>query len=352
MIGRFLAERVAEGWMPGAAWCVERGEVTLSRGAVGTVGGAGTDSVGPTTPFDLASLTKPLVTAPLLMLMAQEGRLDLDAPIRSVLPELAGAGIASRSLLELATHTAGLAAWRPLYLRGGGLPGYLAQIVEQPEAVEPGRTLYSDLGYIVLGAVLERCSGRGLEQLFRERIARPAGLTRLDFPGPDDRFPDAAPTETGNHYERALAGQAGASFAWRERIPRGEVHDANAHGLGGIAGHAGLFGTVDQIVRLCREFTRESPLSLGESARARLMQVAPSTAGRTVGWVAASHASAARGILPGDAPGHTGFTGTSIWLEPGSDRRYVLLTHRVHPRVPRRDFGRLRRAFHRLARRL
>jgi CubicO group peptidase (beta-lactamase class C family) len=347
---RFLAARVAQGWMPGASWWVGRGERAISHGAVGlTALEPDAAPVGQATPFDLGSLTKPLVTALLLVLLERDGRLDLTTPLGSWVPEMADSAYSSCSLLSLASHTARLPAWWPLYLCSSAMPGYLAQIAERPPAVPAGQTLYSDLGYIVLGAVIERVTGRGLDRLFHEHLAGPLGLSHTGFPGAQRDFSDAAATERGNHYERAMAGELGSRFAWRERIPRGQVHDANAHGLGGVAGHAGLFGTAPELARIARELQRPGELALDDDARRRLLQVVPPSRGRTVGMVVAAHAKSAAGILADDAPGHTGFTGTSLWLDLANDCHYVLLTNRVHPRVPRREFRRLRRGFHRLA---
>ena len=197
--------------------------------------------------------------------------------------------------------------------------------------------------------MIGRVTGLGLDRLFRERVAGPLGLSRTGFSSGARRFSDAAATERDNSYERSLAGERGRHFAWRDEIPRGEVHDANAHALGGVAAHAGLFGTASEVARIARELLRPGVLALDQDARRRLLQVVPPSRGRTVGMVVAAHARSARGILADDAPGHTGFTGTSLWLEPTVDRHYVLLTNRVHPRVPRREFQRLRRGFHRLA---
>ncbi len=334
--------------MPGASWWVGQGGRAISHGAVGlTALEPGAAPVGEATPFDLASLTKPLVTAVLLVMLEREGRLDLAAPLGSLMPEMADSAYSSCSLLSVASHSAGFPAWWPLYLQSSAMAGYLEQIAGRPPAV--AETLYSDLGYIVLGAVIERVTGRGLDRLFRERVAEPLGLARTGFPSPARDFSDAAATERGNSYERAMAGEKGSRFAWRDEIPRGEVHDANAHGLGGVAAHAGLFGTASEVARIMRELLRPGELALDRDARRRLLQIVPSSRGRTVGMVVAAHASSARGILADVCLGHTGFTGTSLWLDPALDRHYVLLTNRVHPRVSRREFRWLRRGFHRLA---
>jgi len=352
-VGRYVAGCVERGSMPGAVWSVESGDRTPSRGAVGvTVLGPEREPVTEDTPFDLASLTKPLATAVLLVLLEQAGDLDLESPASAYLPELAGSPCGPRSLLELATHTAGLPAWVPLYLEAADLDGYVESIARRPAATAPGQTLYSDLGYILLGAVLQRVTRCDLDALFETRVARPLGLGRIGFARRPGAFRDAAATERGNAFERTLAGDAGKGFSWRREIPRGEVHDANAHGLGGVAGHAGLFGTVEDVARLCRAFSSPDALGLGDRARGRLLLPGPGSAGRTVGMVAAAHSESAKGVLPAGAPGHTGFTGTSVWLEPTSGAVFVLLTNRVHPRVPESGFQPVRRGFHEAAFRL
>lgn len=335
--------------MPGAAWWVE-GPGGVRRGAVGLAAELPTRAPATErTPYDLASLTKPLATAPLLVLLEQEGILDLDAPAGSFLGSLAGSAWAAASLVSLARHTAGLPAWLPLFASGENIEDYLARIALEPLAHPVGRTLYSDLGYIILGAVLERVTSKGLPGLFEQRIARPLGLERTAFALRGETFTDAAATELANDYERAMAGTAGAGYRWRTRISRGEVHDANANGLGGAAGHAGLFGTAAEVADIVREFMKPHTLVLGDRARERLLRP---VGGRTIGWVAAGVSAAARGILPDEAPGHSGFTGTSVWIDPAEEKLFVLLTNRVHPAVPAREFQWLRRGFHRMARRL
>lgn len=339
--------------MPGASWWVEGRRRVISRGAVGAaVVEPERVELTEATPFDLASLTKPLVTAPLLVLLEREGRLDPEAPAGRWLGEIADTPAGRAGLLSLARHEAGLAAWAPLCVEASSLEGYLSRIASRAPAVEPPRALYSDLGYILLGAALERIAGSDLDRLFRDRIAAPLGLRRSGFAVGGRGFEDAAATERGNDYERRMAGRAGAAHAWRNDVPRGEVHDANAHGLGGVAGHAGLFGPAAEVARIARELLHPEKLPFGAAGRDRLLRLPPEGGERTVGFVAARRSRAAAGILPDASPGHTGFTGTSLWLDPENDRFYVLLTNRVHPRVSGRDFQLLRRGFHRAARRL
>jgi CubicO group peptidase (beta-lactamase class C family) len=346
----FFVDAVNDGWLPGAAWWVEARGRVVGHGAVGAavVEPCRVDATE-ATPYDLASLTKPLATALLLVLLEQAGRVDLNARAAHWLPELRGSAFSGVSLLDLARHGAGLPAWRPLYLEAASRETVVERIAREPRVVEPGRVLYSDLGYMLLGAALERIEGVSLDRQFRYQIARPLGLPRLGFATDPRRFADAAATERGNAYERAMARDERGVHRWRTAILRGAVHDANAEALGGVAGHAGLFGTAEEVAAIARELIRPSRLNLGQRARERILEPAEDAAGRTVGCVTAAAAAAARGILPDPAPGHTGFTGTSVWLDPDNERVFVLLSNRVHPVVPQRGFHLLRRGFHRLA---
>jgi CubicO group peptidase (beta-lactamase class C family) len=337
--------------MPGAVWWVEGPEGAVDHGAVGNAAvEPAVEPLSEETPFDLASLTKPLCTSLLLALLEQDGALDLNSLAGSFLDELRGTAVGKASLLSLATHTAGLPAWSPLYLHASTLQGFLERIADEARADHPGGMLYSDLGYIVLGAVLGRVTGRSLDRLFEERIAGPLGLARIGFAVESDLFSDAAATEMGNGYEREMAGGAGKGYGWRTGIIRGEPHDGNAWALGGVAGHAGLFGTVAGVVAIARELVRPTVLPIGSAARERLLVAAAGE--RTVGFVTAAGSSAARGVVPDNAPGHTGFTGTSLWFDLEVGGIYILLTNRVHPTVPRDDFQIVRREFHSLAGRL
>jgi CubicO group peptidase (beta-lactamase class C family) len=348
-LGSLLAARTRERWMPGAVWRVELAGKLISHGATGfaTVE-PHPEPLSEVTPFDLASLTKPLCTALLLLLLEQEGLLSLESAAGDQLEELRGGAWASTSLQALACHTSGLPAWRPLYLSATSLDEYVKLIARESREAPAGGTLYSDLGYILLGALLERLTGKSLDRLFEERIAAPLGLERIGFATGTGFFDEAAATERGNEYERALAGAVGKSHEWRSDIIRGRPHDGNAAAIGGVAGHAGLFGTAAAVAGIARAMMADGPLGLEPAARGKLLTVAPG-AGRSVGFAGACRSSSARGLLPEGAVGHTGFTGTSLWLDPERGDLFILLTNRVHPVVQPRNFELVRRAFHRLA---
>lgn len=347
----YLERAVARRAVPSASWRVEAAGDTVTEGTVGfrALEPSPEPAAGDTA-YDLASLTKPLVTALLAVLLEEEGRVDLDRPACCLLPELRGSAYEGVTLLDLAVHRAGLPAWRPLYLAANDLAGYLARIAAEPPACRPGETLYSDLGYILLGAAVERAGGAALDRSFEERVARPLGLERTAFLARGRKLSTAAATERGNAYERSLAGEAGAGFPWRDHVICGEVHDVNAWWLGGTAGHAGLFSTAREVARIAREILAPSVLPLGPRGRSRLLQPAPDSAARTCGFARASEFPSVAGALPPDAVGHMGFTGTSIWLDPARARLFVLLTNRVHPSVGGDAIHEIRRGFHALAR--
>jgi CubicO group peptidase (beta-lactamase class C family) len=350
-VGRYLKARIDEGRMPGAVGAIVGPSGIASEWVLGHAAleperiEARVDTL-----YDLASLTKPLCTGLALASLEERGLCALDAPMVEWLPELEHSAYADASLLRFAAHTTGLPAWRPLYLSGNDAATFLSTIAALPVG-ELGGAVYSDLGYVCLGLAIERIAGRPLDIWFAESVATVLGLKRLGFATRLD-CSAAAPTERGNAYERLMVGDAGAGHAWRRSMIRGEVHDGNAHALGGVAGHSGLFGTLGDVVALVSELLRPRALALGTRARARLFTEALPGSGRTVGFVQAAASSAARGVFAADAPGHVGFSGPSLWLEPERGWAYVLLTNRVHPVVDGLDFQPVRLGFHRLARAL
>ncbi|PTA68484.1 serine hydrolase domain-containing protein [Deinococcus arcticus] len=254
--------------------------------------------------WDLASLTKPLLTAREVLRALEEGLLDLDDPLGRWLPDLAwmqDTPLRARTLRQLLTHTAGLGPWSKLYTWGDAAT-IRARFLQEPWPVtEPGAVVYSDLGYVLLGRVLERLRGRPL----REFPLDPG----LSF------TPDPARSVATEH------------CLWRERLLRGETHDENAAALGGVAGHAGLFGTLDGVLAQAELLLRGG--WLGRAAQALALQ--PQAPERTLAFVQACPGWSGGSLCSPQAAGHTGFTGTGLWVDPGHGRAWVLLTNRVHP---------------------
>jgi CubicO group peptidase (beta-lactamase class C family) len=287
--------------------------------------------------------------------LAAAGRLRLEDRLARHLPEWrTGDARDDLTLLDLLTHRSGLAAWDPLYLHAQDAAGRIARLRALVPAHAPllGVT-YSCPNYILLGLVLERAGGTGLAELFEVLVRRPLGGPEILYRPPAAMRSRVAATEHGNARERQLAGAAGANYnAWRTGMIWGEAHDNNAHTMGGVAGNAGLFGTARGVAAVASEFLEGGSGLLSEAERALFAHDFTTGLGqsRAVGFqIARTPGSAAGTGLSEDSFGHTGFTGTSLWVDPGARRVFVLLTNRVHPRFRDDDMNAVRRGFHLLA---
>lgn len=268
--------------------------------------------------FDLASLTKVIATASLAMHHSETGRLPLDARVADRLPSCRGAdrtGVGVRHLLD---HSSGLPAHARLFEHLEGRSAFERAIADMPLDSRPGAvSVYSDLGFILLGFLLEDAGGAPLDVQWREWQAAPSGLFYCPAAALANRI---APTERDPR---------------RGRLVHGEVHDENAAALGGVAGHAGLFGTAEAVgafARLVLE-TFRAPTPLGSPA---LMRQFASRTGvpnstRALAWDTMKPTSSCGTLMSATAIGHTGFTGTSLWIDQSSDLYVVFLTNRVHP---------------------
>ncbi len=350
--GAYLAEQARNRLIPGASWVVCRGEEMISSGTVGW------SSLLPhrrkvleSTVYGLASLTKPLVTATLAVLLARDDVVSLDEPAGERLPELAGSPWEKTTLLALLTHEARLPAWEPLYLHGSDLPAYLRRVAALPRLPDAS-VVYSDLGYILAGALLERAARAPLDRLFQRLVA---GSLPVRFRPPLSWRGRVAPTEADDRIERALMAEmygfkvVAEDGGWRRGVVRGEVHDRNAAVLGGVAGHAGLFGTAAGVAQLARQFLPGSELfELDELGLFVTPRTSPEGDLRTIGFqVPQGDDAVTAGAFSSRAFGHTGFTGTSLFIDPSDATVCVLLTNRVHPGPGTTDMKALRRGFHR-----
>ncbi len=313
-----LARAVAETVAPGAVLAlVDRGGAT-AQVAIGVrrLGGPATDA---DTRYDLASLTKVVATLPSVLKLLAAGEVALDDPVGRF---FSGAGlfqtpsIADVPVRALLAHASGLPAWRPLYAQPADRRAALAAVINTALPHPAGAVVYSDLGFMLLAAIVERVAHERLDAFAAREVFAPLGMHATRF-GPLYGVPVAATEDCG----------------WRDRVLEGEVHDENATVWDGVAGHAGLFGTAGDLARYAHAWLTQderlapAPLLAACTAEAA---VAADGARRGLGWVLAHEGSfggpGARGY------GHTGFTGTSIWIEPGSGHATVLLTNRVHPR--------------------
>ena len=325
-----LRRGAAEGVFPGAVLLVSQGGRILMRRAVGLHSYESPGRVTPATRYDLASLTKPLATTLAVMHLVQDGALRLDDPIGAVLPAFAGSDKHALTLEQLLSHTSGLPDYRPWYreLAAAPLPErrhrLQARLRSEPLVYPPGaRALYSDLDFMLLGWVVEAVSSRRLDRYVAAAVYAPLRITSVFFidlqrPRPAGRY---APTER---------------CEWRDRVIEGEVHDEHAHALGGIAGHAGLFGTATGVHALIGELLRAYHAPDGgrvfrhDTVR-RFFRRVPGT-DKALGFDMPAAAGASCGSqFPPTAIGHLGFTGTSFWVRLEDATVVVLLTNRVHP---------------------
>lgn len=331
---QLLARAIESGMVPGAAAAFGIRERIIWQHAAGMalVQGGIPRPMTLDTWFDVASLTKVMATLPSILVLAGTGSITLTDPVSRYLPLLRDGRWAEVTLRHLLTHSAGLAPDRPYFLTRKGPEDFLEAIRDEPWDHEPGaHVAYSDLGFILLGAVVQAISGQTLADFAHEHVFKPLGITQARFrPGEEIRSRTAA-TEL-------IDGQALV----------GVVHDENARSMGGIAGHAGLFATLAAVSRYAVSWAADGPDLFSPSVRAACTRLV--TAGlngsRGLGWVLPGDGYDVSGdFWPQSGAGHTGFTGTSLQFDPVSGAWAVLLTNRVH-------YGRsaninaLRRAFH------
>ncbi|MFF8708678.1 serine hydrolase domain-containing protein [Streptomyces albidoflavus] len=317
----------------GAAWSVGDARGPLDRGWTGTRSWEGPPLDG-TDVWDLASVTKP-VAGLVVMALAERGALDLDSPIGAHLPEYRGGDKAELTVRQLLTHTSGIPGQVPLYRDHPTRASLLEAVRLLPLTAEPGtRVQYSSQGLIILGLIAEAAAGRTLDVLVEELVCAPLGLRDTVF------RPDAG------RRARAVATEY---CPWRGRLVVGEVHDENAVVLGGVGGHAGLFSTLADMERLGtalaaggRGLLRPDTFALMTAAHTDHMNER-----RALAWQGRDPAGSPAGQAFGPKSyGHTGFTGTSLWVDPETGRYAVLLTNRVHPTRTGESITGVRRAFH------
>jgi len=356
-ISALLTSRIAAGDFPSAVYLVsERGRVCFAEALGNAVLEPYRITASLDTIYDLASLTKPLVTALLFVRRVELGEITLDSSVSHYLPEFERADKHSITIRHLLTHTSGLPAWRPLYiLAEGERERAIGVIANEDLEYQPGtRVIYSDLGFITLGFLLERITGKRLAEIAREEIIDSLSLKRTFFNPEVAMQTGVAACETGNVYEREMSGEARQEFgAWRQGVIWGEVHDGNAHFLGGAAGHAGLFSTAAETLRLAEQFVAgQSEMLRPETCELFKKNMTEGLEElRTIAWkLAATKGSEAGPGLPLNSYGHSGFTGTSCWVDPNHERLFILLTNRTHAHpLPFININSVRREFHQLA---
>jgi CubicO group peptidase (beta-lactamase class C family) len=353
-ISTLLAERIKQGDFPSAVYLVaEQGRVAFAGALGDAVREPQSISASLDTIYDLASLTKPLITGMLCARRIEAGELTLEASLAHYLPEFDRTDKAMITVRQLLTHSSGLPAWRPLYvLAEGKRDAAVAAIANEKLEYEPGkRVVYSDLGFITLGILLERMSRKSFVQLAIDEIFEPLQLQQTFLnPGIGIRNRIAA-SERGNAYETANLEERPRLV--RENVIWGEVHDGNAYFLGGAAGHAGLFSNAFETLRFAEQFIsgRTQLLKAATCDLFRTNMTEGLEEARSLGWqLAQTNESTAGPYLAPDSFGHLGFTGTSCWIDSAKERVFILLTNRTHARaLPFVNINGVRRQFHSLA---
>jgi uncharacterized protein YbbC (DUF1343 family)/CubicO group peptidase (beta-lactamase class C family) len=312
---------VAKGSMPGGVVIVGHNGAVVYRKAFGARSLEPThEAMSVDTIFDLASLTKCIATTTAVMQLLDEGRIRLNDPVAAYLPEFAQNGKGQITIRELMTHFSGLPPDLDLKEAWQGRDTAYSMAMQVRPMYPPGtRFLYSDINFETLGFIVEKISGMPLNEYTRTDVFAPLGMTETTYLPPASWIPRIAPTQ----------------YDENGKMLRGVVHDPTARRMGGVAGHAGLFSTADDLAKFAQNLLSDNPKILTREAIAKMstpQQPATAASLRGLGWDIDSPFSSNRGeLLPVGSFGHTGFTGTSLWIDPVTNTYVILLTNAVHP---------------------
>ncbi len=336
----YLQRSIADSAFPGCAIAVGYDGYLIMKEAFGRyVYDDKSKRVTTNSMFDLASLTKVVATATAAMKLYEQGRLDLDWKVVQIVPEFAGPGKENVTIRHLLTHSSGLPAWRRFYLEMTGKERIIAEICKTELEQPPGtKYVYSDLGMILMMHIIESLTQKPFDFFVQENIFIPLEMSNTMYNPPPQRLADIIPTEISEFHKGLV---------------RGFVHDENTWAMGGVSGHAGLFSTVEDLSRFCQML-----LNGGFYVNKRLLrpetvalftsrQHLPQGSDRALGWDTRSAEGSSSGhLMSARAFGHTGFTGTSLWLDPENRLFVLLLTNRVYPSRENKKIYRVRPRVH------
>lgn len=361
-ISSFLSERIAANDFPSAVYLVaEKGEIVFQDALGFAVVEPERIDARLDTIFDLASLTKPLVTGLLASKLLEAKELWLNDEVRRFISAFDITDKQKIAIENLGYHTSGLPAWLPLEKLAQS-PSQIVEIIsKQHLEFEPdSRVLYSDLNFIILQSIIEGIVGQRLDRIAVSEIFKPLGLTDSSFNPPSQNRRRIAASERGRGYERQMRIERGeispddrSALSDPDTVVWGEVHDGNARFMGGVAGHAGLFSTAEEVFRIARQFLPGST----ELFEPEFCEIFTEGFDRDLNenrsfafQLASTQGSTAGSRMSPESFGHNGFTGTSLWIDPVKDRIFVLLTNRTHNHPPPFvNINSVRRRFHDLA---
>ncbi len=355
-----MKTRIDAGDFPSAVYLVgERSNVVFADALGNAVALQDTVPARLDTIYDVASLTKVLVTTLMIAKLIDDGLIAIEEPVAAYLPEFDRDDKRAITVRNLLTHDSGFRGWLPFYLLTDERDGILERIAADPlENPTGSKVVYSDLNFLTLTFLIERNCNRRIDEVAKTEIFEPLGLEFTMFNPPADLTARIAACENGNQFELQTCAELGyppdrLSGRFREYPIRGEVHDGNCWFMGGVSGHAGLFSTAVEIFTIAKQFlasetTLLRPYTCGlfnKNLTAGLNEA------RSIGFqLAQTPDSTASRSLTNDSFGHLGFTGTSLWIEPSSARVFILLTNRTHVReLPFANINGVRRRFHELA---
>lgn len=373
-ISAFLQSRIDAQDFPSAVYLVaEKGEIVLQDALGFAVVEPEKIEARIDTIYDLASLTKPMVTGLLAAKLIETGEINLTDKISKYFSEIDIAGKGEITIGNLLTHTSGFSAWKPFYLSQKssaihevsdfGETGsrinklVLNGILETPllNSVN-SKVVYSDFNFLLLGFLIEKVYKKDLHNLFVTEVITRLGMTRSFIGGLDTLRREIAACEFGNEYEKQICLESGfdvSNYNWRDYQIWGEVHDGNCYFMRGISGHAGLFSTAEETFKIAQQFlAEETTLLKPETCALFCTNFTPDlNEARSIAFqLAETKDSTAGASLSKDSFGHLGFTGTSVWIEPETERIFILLTNRTHAReLPFVNINSIRRKFHELA---
>lgn len=360
-ISEFLQERIDVKDFPSAVYLVaEKGEVVFTDALGFAVVEPERIEANVDTIYDLASLTKILVTGLLCAKLIERENLSLSDKIYKYSEFFYTKDKQEITTQNLLSHSSGFEAWKPLYLITNSNDSYLFNIIAEfpNECSVNSKVVYSDLNYITFGLILERIYEKSLGEIARTEIFEPLNLKNTSYNPPSELQKRIAASEMGNEFEKQTCLEQGYEIrnhqsAFRTQTIWGEVHDGNCYFMNGVSGHAGLFSTAFETFKIAQQFlANQTTLLKPETCKLFRTNFTPNlNEARSIGFqLAETKDSTASSALSKDSFGHLGFTGTSLWIEPESERIFILLTNRTHAReLPFANINATRRRFHELA---
>ncbi len=359
-ISEFLQSRIEAKDFPSAVYLVaEKGEIIFTDALGFAVVEPERIEARIDTIYDLASLTKVLVAGLLCAKLIERGDLSLGDRIREYSTFFYSTEKTEITIQNLLTHTSGFVNWKPFYLIDkSGEPANLINVISEipNENFAGSKVVYSDLNFITLGFVIEKIYGATLNEIARKEIFEPLNLRNTFYNPPPGLRAEIAASEKGNEYEKKMCAELGfdvSEYDWRKNQIQGEVHDGNCYFMNGVSGHAGLFSTAAETFKIAQQFLADQTTVLKPETCGifRTNFTKGLNEARSVAFqLAETKDSTASEALAKDSFGHLGFTGTALWIEPETERIFILLTNRTHARAsPFVNINPTRRKFNELA---